>query len=107
MSGFTACLNKGFRIEFENGIEISVQWGVDNYCSRKNDGDWKDPGKSEFWESSTAEVAIFHNNKLIGMDKNGDEQVRGWQSSTEVADLITKCSTARNIDHLHQLLNRK
>ena len=32
---FIASYNKGFSMKFENGFEISVQWGTMNYCSRE------------------------------------------------------------------------
>ena len=31
MSKFVSTFNKGFNMTFENGISISVQWGVGNY----------------------------------------------------------------------------
>ena len=33
---FEATQNKGFRMTFENGFAISVQWGTMNYCEKKN-----------------------------------------------------------------------
>jgi len=34
--GFLSCENKGFQITFDNGMTMSVQWGVGNYCSRRS-----------------------------------------------------------------------
>ena len=42
MSKFIATRNKGFRMGFDNGFEISVQWGPGNYCA-KRDTDFDEP----------------------------------------------------------------
>ena len=34
-SRFTSGYIKGFRMTFENGYSISVQWGVGNYCDKQ------------------------------------------------------------------------
>ena len=55
---FIATENKGFRMKFENGFEISVQWGTINYCSRKNLGaEFGDEMKERIWKSTNAELA--------------------------------------------------
>ena len=107
MSKFVSTQNKGFNMTFENGISISVQWGVGNYCSRKNDGEFGEPMKGEFWEATSAEIMIKDNNDvshnvILG---NGDA-VAGWLSSNQVADCINACSQARNVPHLNQMLKR-
>ena len=62
MSKFVSTQNKGFSMTFENGISISVQWGVGNYCNRKNDGKFDEPMKGEFWEATSAEIMIRDTN---------------------------------------------
>jgi hypothetical protein len=107
MSKFVSTFNKGFNMAFENGISISVQWGVGNYCDRKNDGSYDESMKGEFWEATSAEIMIRDTNAdggdvILG---NGDV-VAGWLDTGKVAALIHACSTARNTPHLNQMLNR-
>ena len=106
---FIASYNKGFSMTFDNGFEISVQWGTMNYCSRKNDGAWDESTKDTRWKSSTAEIAIFNNNVTDADALNGkdmivfaDETVKGWVSADFVAEIMFKTSTAENFDELQQ-----
>ena len=92
MSRFLATRNKGFRMGFENGFEISVQWGPGNYCERK-DEDFNKPQEERFWESRTAEIAIF-DSKDDSMITLGKDNVDGWLTSDKVAKVITMVSLA-------------
>ena len=103
MSKFVSTQNKGFNMTFENGISISVQWGVGNYCSRKNDGEFGESMKGQFWESTSAEIMISGKDGIV---LGNDNSVAGWLSSGKVADCINACSQARNVSHLNQLLKR-
>ena len=93
MSRFLATRNKGFRMEFDNGFEISVQWGPGNYCERK-DEDFDKPQEERFWESRTAEIAIF-NSKDDSMVTLGEDKVDGWLTPDKVAKVITMVSLAK------------
>ena len=93
MSRFLATRNKGFRMTFENGFEISVQWGPGNYCERK-DEDFDKPQEERFWESRTAEIAIF-NSKDNSMITLGKDNVDGWLTPDKVAKVITMVSLAK------------
>ena len=93
MSRFLATRNKGFRMTFENGFEISVQWGPGNYCERK-DEDFNKPQEERFWESRTAEIAIF-NSKDNSMITLGKDNVDGWLTPDKVAKVITMVSLAK------------
>ena len=93
MSRFLATRNKGFRMGFENGFEISVQWGPGNYCERK-DEDFDKPQEERFWESRTAEIAIF-NSKDNSMITLGKDNVDGWLTPDKVAKVITMVSLAK------------
>ena len=93
MSRFLATRNKGFRMTFENGFEISVQWGPGNYCERK-DEDFDKPQEERFWESRTAEIAIF-DSKDNSMITLGEDNVDGWLTSDKVAKVITMVSLAK------------
>jgi len=105
MSKFVSTQNKGFNMTFENGISISVQWGVGNYCSRKNDGEFGESMKGEFWEATSAEIMIKDTkNNPQNINLGNKDLVAGWLSSDQVADCINACSQARNVPHLNQLL---
>ena len=93
MSRFLATRNKGFRMTFENGFEISVQWGPGNYCERK-DEDFDKPQEERFWESRTAEIAIF-DSKDNSMITLGKDNVDGWLTPDKVAKVITMVSLAK------------
>jgi len=88
--GFTATENKGFRMNFENGFEISVQWGIENYCEKKSFNTDIDPTKERIWESGNAEIAVFDDNALPPriVPIGGDDQVIGWLTPNEVAKAI-------------------
>ena len=92
MSKFIATRNKGFRMTFENGFAISVQWGPENYCNRKNEEDFDKPTNERFWESITAEIAVFNKEgEFIGVDDNA---VAGWLDTDKVAKCITVVQSA-------------
>ena len=93
MSKFLATRNKGFRMTFKNGFAISVQWGPGNYCERK-DEDFDKPQEERFWESRTAEIAIF-DSKDDSMITLGKDNVDGWLTSDKVAKVITMVSLAK------------
>ncbi len=88
---FISTQNKGFRMKFENNFSISVQWGTDNYCSRR--GKESNEKIENFIESSTAEVAIFFNNIMLPVTHN---EVIGWVSTNDVARIISMVSSASN-----------
>ena len=93
MSKFQITNHKGFRMGFENGFEISVQWGPGNYCERK-DEDFDKPQEERFWESRTAEIAIF-DSKDDSMITLGKDNVDGWLTSDKVAKVIIMVSLAK------------
>ena len=92
MSKFQITDHKGFRMKFKNGFAISVQWGPGNYCERK-DEDFNKPQEERFWESRTAEIAIF-NSKDNSMITLGKDNVDGWLTPDKVAKVITMVSLA-------------
>ena len=93
MSKFQITNHKGFRMGFDNGFEISVQWGPGNYCERK-DEDFDKPQEERFWESRTAEIAIF-DSKDDSMITLSENNVDGWLTPDKVAKVITMVSLAR------------
>ena len=48
---------KGFHIEFENGVTVSIQFGPGNYCEHRNE--IPKNNLDNFWESEDAEVAVM------------------------------------------------
>ena len=107
MSRFLATRNKGFRMGFDNGFEISVQWGPGNYCERK-DEDFDKPQEERFWESKSAEIAIFDTNNRIqenssaGMISLGSDTVEGWVSADQVAKVIAIVQSSKTTEEIQQ-----
>ena len=111
--------NKGFFMEFENGFGISVQWGIMNYCSVKNLGEFKPKiemnGNSRrfrnAWESNTAEIAVFKGGVgtcNIMMDVGDNDQVIGWLTTDDVAkviEIVSKYKTETTIKKKIKELN--
>ena len=93
---FIATENKGFRMKFENGFEISVQWGTMNYCEKKNlMAEYKNEMKERTWESRNAEIAVFDTNgELLPIGEN--DAVIGWLTPNEVAKVIAIVSSAKD-----------
>ena len=104
MSRFTITQHKGFRLVFDNGFAISVQWGEANYCSSQHDDelnpDFVSPKESDFWTSGSAEVAVF--DKKGNMMSLGEDTVAGWLSADQVANLIAIVSFAKNKKELNK-----
>ena len=90
MSKFTSCLNKGFQMTFDNGFRISVQWGHGNYCAVKDKGMWGDEQKQDYWDSVSAEIAVFgeRDNMLNLRGDDSFDTVVGWLSTDQVAKVI-------------------
>ena len=102
MSRFLATRNKGFRMTFENGFAISVQWGPENYCDRKNEEDFDKPMGKRFWESRTAEIAVFNKEgEFIGI---ADDAVVGWLTTDKVAKCITVVQSATTKEEIETKL---
>ena len=102
MSKFIATRNKGFRMTFENGFAISVQWGPENYCDRKNEEDFDKPMDERFWESRTAEIAVFNKEgEFIGI---ADNAVVGWLTTDKVAKCITVVQSATTKEEIETKL---
>ena len=94
MSKFTTSYNKGFRMTFGNGFSISVQWGVGNYCEKKESGQWDESTKYAEWDSNSAEIAVFDKDGEFITITNYPDVVAGWLSSDTVAKCITIIQSA-------------
>jgi hypothetical protein len=99
-SKFTSGYNKGFRMTFENGFAISVQWGVGNYCEKKDDGEWSESTKHDFWSSNSAEIAVFNKEGGFIEITNYPDVVAGWLSTNQVAKVIAIVSSAQTEDEV-------
>ena len=90
---FQATQNKGFRMNFENGFGISVQWGTMNYCERKNlMAEYKDEIYG-ITESINAEIAVYDDKEMINIGEH--DAVIGWLLPDEVAKVITIVSSSK------------
>ena len=91
---FVSTNNKGFRMKFDNGFAISVQWGTENYCEKRSFASDDNPREERFWASRTAEVAVFEDmsdEKTVGermIPIGEDDEVLGWLTPNEVAKAI-------------------
>jgi hypothetical protein len=95
MSKFVVHSQKGFQVTFDNGYEVSVMFGRDNYCERKDT-----PDNAEDLNGRTrnnCEVAVFLCDKLVTekfstirhkVDPMG--RVAGWVSPNEIAALMAE-----------------
>ena len=107
MSRFLATRNKGFRMTFENGFAISVQWGPGNYCEKK-DEDFDKPMDERFSESCSAEIAVIdtnnniQENSSVGMISLGRDTVEGWVSADQVAKVITIVQSSKTKEEIQQ-----
>ena len=114
MSKFTTSYNKGFQMTFGNGFSISVQWGVGNYCEnhQKENGEWNEATKHDFWSSNSAEIAVFNEygsmipiagytlEKPDGKEESYTDVVSGWLSTNQVAKVIAIVSSAQTEDEM-------
>ena len=107
MSKFQITNHKGFRMTFENGFAISVQWGPRNYCEKK-DEDFDKPEKERFWESCSAEIAVIdtnnniQENSSVGMISLGRDTVEGWVSADQVAKVIAIVQSSKTQEEIQQ-----
>lgn len=106
MGKFKSTERQGFHITFENGLTVSVQWGAGNYCDNHNSWDFS---RSKDMESSTAEVAVWCNerwlnaNDFTGEDvEYGFDDVVGYLTPEQVVDLLVRVKEypADQIDEL-------
>lgn len=94
---FESCMNKGVRFSFSNGLMLSVQWGVQNYCARGHDGEVGREIHQPIWASETAEVAVFnYEGKFVTREflDVAENEVAGHLTANEVADLMQRVAKA-------------
>ena len=101
MGKFKSTSNKGFQLTFDNGLTISVQWGIGNYCERRDHLDAPEAMSVKWVESTTAEIAIWDGSD--GWFDFGSDVVKGYVGADEVAEWISKTSKANNLSELYKL----
>lgn len=89
---FKITQNKGFQITFSNGYTVSVQFGVGNYCDKKGSGNYNEERMYDVWESPDAEVAVWDKDGNWVRPADMDDDVKGYLTPDEVAEIITKVS---------------
>ena len=102
MSKFVATRNKGFAMTFDNLFTISVQWGPENYCEKRNTTITPvDPMEHNRWDSLSAEIAVFWNNGImIPISSDGVDDVIGWLDTEDVAKVIAIVSSAGSVEEI-------
>ena len=98
---FKITQNKGFQMTFKNGMTISVQFGVGNYCGQRNleKNRWSEIAKTNnIVESDTAEIVIW--DKEGTWLSFGSDTVKGWCDTDEVASWIIITTAATDINDL-------
>ena len=94
---FFSTMRKGFRMTFENGLAVSVQWGAGNYCDNHFPADM-DFSFSKDAKSSSAEIAVIYKDEFlnpqhfIDEEISGDGMVSGYLSAEQVAKIIYNAS---------------
>ena len=87
---FESATGHGFRMTFNNGYSVSVQWGPSNYCTNRN----KDLSlRGTGMDSKTAECAVISpNGHFVQMDGWHDD-TNGYMNADDVLALMTRVAT--------------
>lgn len=93
--GMASTVNKGFHLNFENGVSISVQWGYGNYGNNRDiTKRYREEMENEIFSANSAEVEILKGNKNITEEFSkkhgisGDGTTMGWVSADMVAEAV-------------------
>ena len=82
---FESATGHGFRMTFNNGYSVSVQWGPSNYCSNRNK---RLSLTGTAMDSATAECAVFSpSGQFVRMDGWHDD-VNGHMNADDVLALM-------------------
>jgi len=107
MTGFTSCANKGFHINFPNGVSVSVQFGSVNYCDNRNTP--KPPLEQYNYSCPNAEVLISYNDNHITQHspiKDPYDVVTGFCTPTDVLTALN-WAASRTPKQLESYINPK
>ena len=112
MGKFKITNHRGFHLTFENGVTLSTQFGVGNYCEHHPDPrydppstmDFREPRDKDTWESEDVEIAIWTEEEWITHEmfealfpeeqyENSDmkEQVKGWVEMEDWLKILDWC----------------
>ena len=107
MSRFSNTGGRGFHLTFDNNWTISVQFSGGHYCDNKEEH-WNfaqnQIAKGDSVRSSNAEIAVWRKNG--GLILLEHDNVRGWCTANEVAQVIHKVSTAKSTLTSKQMTKR-
>jgi len=86
--------SRGFEITFENGLAISVQYGLGCSCSNRNSLQPSRDGNGSIVVSSrTADIAVFDlNDKCINQEIFGQNDM-GWITADEIPEIMQKVAS--------------
>mgnify|MGYP003660640138 FL=1 len=94
---FESNMNKGVNMKFQNGFEVSIQFGQNNYCTTISQN-------LERTISTSAEMAIYdHNNKMIEVFPSyggNTDSVEGWLGTDDVVRVISIVANASNREQI-------
>ena len=94
---FESNMNKGVNMKFQNGYEVSIQFGQNNYCTTISQS-------LERTISTSAEMAVYdHNNKMIEVFPSyggNTDSVEWWLGTDEVARIISIVANASNREQI-------
>ena len=83
---------KGFSITFENDWQVSVQWGIGNYCSNRNlglsTGYVAAQTKAGANGSPSAECAVFNPDGDFVIPPGHGEEVQGYCDADDVMYIL-------------------
>lgn len=90
--------NRGFQLTFDE-LTISVQIGVHNYCERRSTLSEFDSELSlGLVQSNNAEIAIW--DKEGKWFNFGNDEVKGWVQTKEIAKWIEAVNKAKDLEEL-------
>ena len=92
-SGFNIVRKKGFRITFDNGFTVLVQFGPGDYCDNYNMAIGQDEEKAGSQGSSNAECAIWKPDENLITLPNQSIKVSDRSTPKEVLDLLNWAAT--------------
>ena len=94
---FESNMNKGVNMKFQNGFEVSIQFGQNNYCTTISQS-------LERTISTSAEMAVYdHNNKMIEVFPSyggNTDSVEGWLGTDDVVRIISIVANASNREQI-------
>ena len=110
MSRFSNTGGTGFHLTFDNNWTVSVQFSGGHYCDNYTES-WnfarEQATKGASVRSSTAEIAVWSNrvgdSDLTWLE---NDQVRGYTTANEVAQVIHKVSTAKSTITTEEMTKR-